>query len=154
MWCFNITRVAEIKRYLKMLKLLTDLKHTWIAWGTLAQIIIRSCRLKANTMYAFVMLTGRRLRIHQSHLWRNLAKLSGKITGTNTLIIINTVHACSPILTHVILTIIYINCAIIPFESRQAFACVISVMVDASRIIFTGVVLVRAKGNFCFTKLS
>lgn len=94
-----------------------SLNFTWIAWSTFAQIITRSSRLETNPMDTLVMLTWWRLWIHEGHLRWNFAEFSRKITRTNALVVIDTIHASSTILAHVILTIVYVNRTVIPFKT-------------------------------------
>lgn len=105
-------------------------------------------------MHTLVMLARGCLRVHQGYLRWNFAKFPREIARTHALVIVHPVHAGSAILAHVILAVIDVYCAVFTLETGQAFASVVSVMIDTSRVVFARIVFDGAEGDFRFAELS
>ena len=94
-----------------------------ISWVTLADVVRREwIWLEANTVFAFVILTGRRLWIHHRDHRRSFAEFTGVFLRAFAVIIVDAIHANATILAHVILAVINILGAIGSAVARSAFA--------------------------------
>lgn len=110
--------------------------------------------LEADAELALVVLAGRRLRVHHRDHWRAFAELARELARTLAVVGVDSVHADTAVLAHVILAVVYVLRAISAAEAWLALARVVRVVIHAFRSVFAGVEVGAAKLDFLLAKFA
>jgi len=105
-------------------------------------------------MLAVVLLARRCLWVQLGNHGFDLAKVSGKLWRTPAGVLIDAVHACTPVLAHVVHAVVDVDAAVFSFEPRGAITSVVSKVVPANTAVLTWLKLARAKVNLVLAELS
>lgn len=108
--------------------------------------------LETNTMFALVVLARWRLWVHHCNHWSSLTEFARILFGTLALVIVDTVHTGSTILTHMTLAIVNVLGTIGTPIAGRTVACVVRKMINTLSSVDARIKVSRTEWNLCFAE--
>jgi hypothetical protein len=123
------------------------------AWGTLADVFWRSCRLdtEASILTVMVLTDPTKVILNCSWHWSNLTESTGIASGTHTTVAVDSVFTCCTILTDMGSAVVYVLRTILACIATGTLTSIVNVQIDAFCHIDTRVEI-STKYNLLFTK--